>query len=544
MRVLRPDGEIRHTRTSLAAIREPAGHVSGYVGTLEDVTDEAADRRRTESALKARVAAEALVAETSRSLVTASVEDVDEQVIAVLQRLAQFVGADAAVLAARRDELEAGTVRRHAWYAPELLEEQERSGERAPTADDGAPPEVGTREVIGSVTLEWRSGSVIVDRETLEPLVVIGDALVSTLARVRAEHAVRSSEERFRSLAEHSSDFMCVYGETGEIMYLSPSTARFSGFGVGASFSTAGIVHPDDVGVVAEVFGPLRASPCGATSQPFEVRIRDADGEYRWLEMIATNLLADPVVGGIVVNARDVTERRQSRDELQRINESLERTNAQLSELVEEKLEVERQLRSSEELFRAIVQNSSDAVTLLDEDGTIRYGSALGDKVLGYPEGFALGLDAVELVHPDDQPMVADVMAKAFTEPGVHGPIRVRVRHADGSWKYLEAVGNNLLDNPAVNGVVVAGRDVTERVAAEEALRRSDDRFRALVQNLSDVITIAGPGGTLVYSSPAAEQLFGFVEGDESWTNPVCRGAPSGRRREDGHGDGGAARGG
>jgi PAS domain S-box-containing protein len=46
---------------------------------------------------------------------------------------------------------------------------------------------------------------------------------------------------------------------------------------------------------------------------PFEVRIRDASGEYRWLEMIATNLLADPVVEGIVVNARDVTERRQSR---------------------------------------------------------------------------------------------------------------------------------------------------------------------------------------------------------------------------------------
>jgi PAS domain S-box-containing protein len=263
------------------------------------------------------------------------------------------------VLAARRDELAAGIVRRHAWYSPELLEEQARNPERARTADGGATQEAGTREVIGSVTLEWRTESANIDREALEPLVVVGDALVSTLARVRAERAVRSSEERFRSLAEHSSDFMCVYGETGEIMYLSPSTARFSGFGVGASFATPGIVHPDDIGLVAEVFGPLRAGPCGATSQPFEVRIRDAEGEYRWLEMIATNLLDDPVVGGIVVNARDTTERRQARDELQRINESLERTNTQLSELVDEKLEVERQLRSSEELFRAIVQNSS-----------------------------------------------------------------------------------------------------------------------------------------------------------------------------------------
>ena len=90
--------------------------------------------------------------------------------------------------------------------------------------------------------------------------------------------------------------------------------------------------------------------------------------------------------------------------------------------MVEEKLEVEGQLRASEELFRAIVQNSSDAVTVLDADGTVRYGSALGEHVLGYDDGFAMGLDALELVHPDDQAMVTDIMGRAFTEPGVHGP--------------------------------------------------------------------------------------------------------------------------
>ena len=159
MRVLRPDGEIRHTRTSLAAIRDSDGRVNGYVGTLEDVTDEAANRKHTEHALKARVAAEALVAETSRSLVTASVDDVDEQVLAVLQRLAQFVGADSAVLAARRDELAAGTVRRHAWFAPDLGDDAESTIRS-----------VGNLEVIGSVTLGWRTASANVDREALEPL--------------------------------------------------------------------------------------------------------------------------------------------------------------------------------------------------------------------------------------------------------------------------------------------------------------------------------------------------------------------------------------
>jgi hypothetical protein len=117
--------------------------------------------------------------------------------------------------------------------------------------------------------------------------------------------------------------------------------------------------------------------------------------------------------------------------------------------------------------------------------------------------------------------MVADVMAKAFTEPGIHGPIRVRVRHADGSWKYLEAVGNNLLDNPAVHGVV-AGRDITERVVAEEACAQR----RPLPGAGPEPVGRDHDRGTrrrLVYSSPAAERLFGFEERRRELDDPMAR---------------------
>ena len=178
MRVLRPDGEIRHTRTSLAAIRSPDGSISGYVGTLEDVTDEAEDRRRSELALEARVAAEALVAETSRTLVTASVDDVDDRVVAVLERLARFVGADAAVLAARASEIERGRATQLAWRAPELGDA---------TAGVGIESGAVFQEAIGSVTLFWHRSEPAGRPEEREPLAVVGDALISTLARVRAE---------------------------------------------------------------------------------------------------------------------------------------------------------------------------------------------------------------------------------------------------------------------------------------------------------------------------------------------------------------------
>ena len=517
MRVLRPDGEIRHTRTSLATIRNDEGSITGYVGTLEDVTDEKHSRERAAIALQARVSAEALVAETSRLLVTASVEDVDDRVVTVLERLARFVGADSAALAARTNDIESGPAQSHAWTSPDLPAD----------ADELAPIE----EAIGSVTVRWHGTQPIAAPQDREPLAVIGEALISTLARVRAEGAVRTSEERFRSLAEHSSDYMLVYGEQGEIKYLSPATVRFSELHEGASFDDPGIVHPDDAALIRDVFGPLRQTGRGASCEPFEVRIRSAAGDYRWLEMIATNLIGDGLVDGIVINARDVTEPRQARATLEEINDSLAQSNTALSRMVDEKLEVEAQLRESEEMFRAIVRASSDTIILIDADGTVRSGSSLGEKVLGYAKASWNGLDALDLVHPDDQPMVADVLARAFTEPGVHGPVQVRALHADGSWRYLETFGNNLLDNPAVHRVVVTARDVTERVRTEEALRQRDIRFWALVQNLSDVVTIVDPGGKLIYSSPAAEALFGFEEADESWTNPIARVHPDDMER-------------
>ncbi len=168
MRVLRPDGQTRHTRTSLASIRDVNGAITGYVGTLEDVTDEAEDRSRAELALQTRVAAEALIAETSRTLVTASVDDVNSRVVSVLERLARFVGADSAVLAARTSDIEGGRARQHAWFSPEL---------GAPDRGTRADWVSGIEEAIGSVTLTWHRRQPLGSREDREPLAVVGDAL-------------------------------------------------------------------------------------------------------------------------------------------------------------------------------------------------------------------------------------------------------------------------------------------------------------------------------------------------------------------------------
>jgi PAS domain S-box-containing protein len=119
----------------------------------------------------------------------------------------------------------------------------------------------------------------------------------------------------------------------------------------------------------------------------------------------------------------------------------------------------------------ALLQHASDVITVLDAEGRVVYSSPAGQRLLGYPPGFWKGHTVFGLVHPDDAERVTDMFLRGIAEPGQTEPIQFRMRHADGSWRSMEAIGNNLLDDPAVEGMIVTTRDVTERTRAEEELR-------------------------------------------------------------------------
>jgi diguanylate cyclase (GGDEF)-like protein/PAS domain S-box-containing protein len=129
------------------------------------------------------------------------------------------------------------------------------------------------------------------------------------------------------------------------------------------------------------------------------------------------------------------------------------------------------ELPNSEERFRSLVQYSSDIITILEADGTVRYISPAVEKVMGYKPEEQVGTNAFGSVHPLDRERALDIFAEILKRPGLHPPLEFRVLHRDGSWRYLEHVANNLLDDPAVRGVMVNSRDVTERKALEEQLR-------------------------------------------------------------------------
>src|SRR4051812_46134574 len=140
------------------------------------------------------------------------------------------------------------------------------------------------------------------------------------------------------------------------------------------------------------------------------------------------------------------------------------------------------------DLFRLLVQNSSDIITILDAEGTIRFQSPSIQRVLGYRPEDRVGKNAFRdpLVHPDDVAQKRGFLEAAIRGPGETVTAGFRLRHADGTWRHIEAVGTNLLGDPRIAGIVANYRDVTERVQFERALHESEARYRLLVENLMD----------------------------------------------------------
>jgi diguanylate cyclase (GGDEF)-like protein/PAS domain S-box-containing protein len=165
--------------------------------------------------------------------------------------------------------------------------------------------------------------------------------------------------------------------------------------------------------------------------------------------------------------------------------------------------------------MRSVVENSSEIVTIVDPDGTLKYASSAFERVLGYDSEEAVGtMNVLDHVHPDDLPHVLEETEKALSEGGIAtNKAEYRFRHKDGSWRWMESVGTYLLDDPAVRGVVVISRDVTERKRAEETLRQAEQRYRTLVEQIPAVTYIdpVDDPDTSLYTSPHIEQMLGYT---------------------------------
>jgi two-component system, cell cycle sensor histidine kinase and response regulator CckA len=137
-------------------------------------------------------------------------------------------------------------------------------------------------------------------------------------------------------------------------------------------------------------------------------------------------------------------------------------------------------LQGSEARFRALIENSIDVTSILDADMRMQYVSPSVTRILGYSVDELVGSTSLAFVHPDDGAILEELFARTSDDQGVMTQ-QFRARHKDGSWRLMEAVGLNLLDDPAVRGMVVTARDVTARHGLEQRIRQSE-RLEAIGQ--------------------------------------------------------------
>jgi PAS domain S-box-containing protein len=176
---------------------------------------------------------------------------------------------------------------------------------------------------------------------------------------------------------------------------------------------------------------------------------------------------------------------------------------------ITERKELEAALQERETRFRRLTENSSDLVQIIYPDGRMGYTGPSVVHLLGYTPEEIAGLSNMDFIHPDDHRAVAETMEAIFSSPGTSRSVRYRVRHKDGRWRVFEAFGRTLLPDSAAEGLVCNARDVTERHEALEALRRSEEHFRRLIENAYDMVLVMDTAGTITYASPSAQRVLG-----------------------------------
>jgi PAS domain S-box-containing protein len=300
----------------------------------------------------------------------------------------------------------------------------------------------------------------------------------------QAEAALRASEESYRGLFDHLTELVYIQDLEGRFLNVNQAVLRAYGYtreellGQTPAMLAAPQVDLEDT---------MRrfALAAGGEPQRCEWWGRRKDGTVFPKDM---SLKRSTYFGqdAVIAVARDSTER----------------------------VEAEQALRAREEHFRRLIENASDLVSIIGPDGTIRYESEAVERMFGYTAEEGLGTSAWDRVHPDDHAAVARALGEVIANPRCTGSAEFRHRGKDGAWRFVEAVGKTLTEDPE-DGIVINVRDVTARRLAEEALRESEERYRALIENGHDIIVILDPEtGWLRYQSPSMERILGYAPGD------------------------------
>ncbi len=295
-------------------------------------------------------------------------------------------------------------------------------------------------------------------------------------ARREAERADR--QEQLMRLTEFAGDTGGFELDVAsEALLLTDGARRLAGLPEDAHLDLAEAIelyHPDDQ---ADVRQTLNQTLEAGEQTRGTWRLQTRDNDERLVDVTMTPVTEGDDVTTIRGAVHDITERRRR-----------------------------------ERRFQALVEESSDIISVVDAEGVFQYQSPSIERILGYDPNENIGDTAWEYVHPDDRADLVEAFERGVADPDANPVVEYRARRADGSWCWLEAHGNNQLDTPAVEGYVVNSRDITEQKERERELSlffeasplgaiQWDEKFRFERMN-SRAEAILGYGETELHGEP------------------------------------------
>jgi PAS domain S-box-containing protein len=264
-----------------------------------------------------------------------------------------------------------------------------------------------------------------------------------------------------------------------------PNRRCFELFGAadeGGWVDSSSFGHPDDVAVAAGL--PQRLLSGELDHFEVEQRYLRADGSVFWGHMVAS-LLTDEhhEPWALLIAIDDVSDR----------------------------VEARAALSASEARWRALVQHAADVVVVIDDHARLQYASPSAAALIGEPTDPLLGTDVLQWVHPDDQLVAAQTFLSVLEVPGVaEPPLRMRLRRRAGDVRYVEMISDNLLDEPAVGGIVINIRDLTDAEQVSSALEMTENRHRRMLENISDTVTLLDEHGTSIMTTGNLRTVMGY----------------------------------
>jgi PAS domain S-box-containing protein len=325
-----------------------------------------------------------------------------------------------------------------------------------------------------------------------------------TKDKIGQEEKILQSKQRFKALIQEGYDLFAIINLEGNYVYISPASTGIIGISsekfIGRDVFE--FVHPDDS---ERTLASLKKSATEERIIVVPYREKNHKNEWRWVETVLTNMIDDPSINGIILNARDITD----------------------------KVEQEERIQQNEQRFKALVENGSDMIGILDKEGNYIYVSPTSSHVLGITPKEFIGRNVIEFIHPDDVEITLVCLQKIATESKVFvQPFRFQNNKKE--WRWLETVLTNMLDNSAVKGIIANSRDITDKIEEKHQLKL----LESVITNTNDavLITEAEPfdelGPKIIYVNEAFTRMTGYSAAEVIGKSPRILQGPNSNKEE------------